>query len=134
MPKNNTGGCYVFSASLRISTGESVYIDPNTFSVVLSWKAPQPGLENWERFREFLWRGQLNHPEFVISELTPSIDVPIESIQFSELQCTQSYLDSLQTAISNDLSLFNAESTTEVISKYFGSSIRVVEDIDDLYI
>jgi hypothetical protein len=54
-----------------------------------------------------------------------ALGVPVESASFSELQTSQSYLDELKAAIAEDLEAFNAETVSEVLKKYLGSSIRV---------
>ena len=51
--------------------------------------------------------------------------MPVTSVSFRELQTDEAYLDALKAEIAEDLEPFNADSVTEVVSKYLGSSIRV---------
>jgi len=47
-------------------------------------------------------------------------------VSFSELRTTEAYLDDLKAAIADDLDAFNADTVSEVLKKYLGSSIHVV--------
>jgi hypothetical protein len=49
----------------------------------------------------------------------------VTSVSFSELVCTEAYLQALREEISASLDLFRADDATEVVSKYLGSSVRL---------
>jgi endonuclease/exonuclease/phosphatase family metal-dependent hydrolase len=53
------------------------------------------------------------------------LDVQVSEVSFRELQTDEAYLEELKATIAEDLGLFNADTVTEVLSKYLGSSIRV---------
>ena len=55
-----------------------------------------------------------------------ALGVPVVAVEFRELQTDEAYLASLRDAVAEDLAEFRADSVDEALSKYLGSSIRVV--------
>ncbi len=126
-------GQYVFQVTLRVaSQHESVTVHPTSAetTVTVSRVAPEPGTEGWLFFRNTLWRGELgddNYGRQLAAEWLDTTPDRIESVSFRELQADETYFEALKTAIAADLDLFNAETVSEVLSKYLGSSIRVTD-------
>lgn len=117
---------YVFRVRFRLEPGTpEVSVEPASFETVLYREADRAGSEGWLFFRDNLWRGDLGE-EAHFRELTEAaLDVPVTAVSFRELQADEAYLEDLKATIADDLDLFNAESVSEVLSKYLGSSIRV---------
>ncbi|MCU4801278.1 LWR-salt protein [Halobacteria archaeon HArc-gm2] len=117
---------YVFRVRFRVEPGPpELSVEPNSFETVLYREADRPGSEGWLFFRDNLWRGDLGD-EAHFRELTEeALDVPVTEVSFRELQTEGAYLDELKERIAADLDLFNADTVSEVLTKYLGSSIRV---------
>ena len=119
---------YVLGVRFRLEPAAAgVSVEPAAFETTLFRAADPPGTDGWLFFRDNLWRGELNDPAHVRDLAAEVLDVPVVAVDFRELRTDEAYLDALKAAIADDLALFNADSTAEVISKYLGSSIRVVE-------
>ena len=100
--------------------------DPDTFETVLSRAADLPGEDGWLFFRDTCWRGELGDAVHGRRIAEDALGVPVESVSFSELRTSEAYLDDLKAAIADDLGAFNADTVSEVLKKYLGSSIHVV--------
>lgn len=109
---------------LRVERGEW-QVDPDEFETTLYRRAAPPGEPGWLFFREHCWRGQLNHPEHVLELAEEAIGVSVVTVSFRGLETDQAYLDALEHGIEANLELFNAESVSETLTKYLGSSIQV---------
>ncbi|WP_284008815.1 LWR-salt protein [Haloarcula pelagica] len=116
---------YVFRVRFRLDTPGGVAAEPDRFETTVYRRADPPGEPGWLFFRDNCWRGDLVDDSQFRSIVESELGVPVESVAFSELQTSEAHLDELKTAIAADLDLFNADSVTEVLSKYLGSSIRV---------
>jgi hypothetical protein len=117
---------YVFKLTFRLRPSTpDLAAAPDTFETTLYRSADSPGEDGWLFFRDNCWRGNLADEAHFRRLATEALDVDVEAASFRELQTTESYLEALKTAIAADLDLFNADSVTEVLSKYLGSSIRV---------
>ncbi len=127
-------GAYVFRVTLRLTAAhEEVSIHPATTetTVTCSRSAPEPGTDGWRFFRDTLWRGELGDETYgrrLAAEWLGTDPDRIESVSFRELQVDEAYVEALKTAIAADLEAFNADTVSEVLSKYLGSSIRVTDD------
>ncbi|QGA81720.1 LWR-salt protein [Halomicrobium sp. LC1Hm] len=120
---------YVFRATVRLDPDRpDLTAEPSTVETVLYKEAAQPGDDGWLFFRDNCWRGELNDPAFLRTETEDALGVPVDDVRFQELQTDEAYLAALKAAIADDLALFNAESVTEVLRKYLGSSIRVTSE------
>jgi len=120
------GARYVFRVTVRLDPGAGFRTEPDSFETVLSKTADPPGEEGWLFFRDTLWRGELGDPAHGRRLAEEALGVRVESVSFSELRTTQTYLDALKAAIAADLEAFNADDVTEVLKKYLGSSVHVV--------
>ena len=122
------GARYVFGVKFRLAVdGPGLSVEPERFETRLVRRADQPGDDGWLFFRDNLWRGELGDERAIREEAESALGVPVESVDFRELQTDEAYLDALKAEIAADLDQFNASSVTEVLSKYLGSSIRVQE-------
>jgi len=117
---------YVFRVTVRLDPAPGFQTDPDTFETVLSRAADPPGEDGWLFFRDTLWRGELGDDAYGRQLAADALGVPVESVSFSELRTSQAYLDELKEAIADDLDAFNADTVSEALKKYLGSSIHVV--------
>lgn len=126
-------GRYVFRARVRLEpTRPDVSLEPSSAetTVTLFLDAPKPGTEGWRFFRDALWRGEVGDPDHAADLASEWLGEPVESVSFRELQVDTAYREALRSAIADDLEAFNAESVDEVVSKYLGSSVRVIDGTD----
>jgi hypothetical protein len=68
-----------------------------------------------------------SHPEHVADLLAEQLGVAVESVAFRELRTTPAYREELRDAVADDLAAFNADDVDEVLHKYLGSSVHVVD-------
>ena len=126
MAENGSAG-YVFRVRFRLDPStQGVSVSPNRFETTLYREADQPGEEGWLFFRDHLWRGEIGEPEYFRELTEDALGVTVTSVSFSELRTDESYLRRLEAEIGESLEAFRAESVEETLSKYLGSSIRVV--------
>jgi hypothetical protein len=120
---------YVFGVEFRIEPPvRGVSVDPDRFETVLYREADPPGEDGWLFFRDHLWRGDAGDPEY-LRELTEGmLGTPVVAVSFSELRTDGAYLERLEEEIAGNLEAFRSDSVEETLSKYLGSSIRVVPD------
>lgn len=116
---------YVFSIRFRLDPGRDVRVEPATFETTVYREAVPFGDGGWLFFRDNLWRGELNSPEHFRELTEDALGVSIERIEYRRFETTEEEYAALKEAIAADLGEFNADSTDEVLSKYFGSSIEV---------
>jgi hypothetical protein len=121
---------YVFRVSFHLTPSADVWVRPNEFRTVLRRPAAEPGDDGWLFFRDNLWRGEVNDREHARRLAEDALGVPVDDVEFRSLRADRAYVDALRDAIAADLAAFNADSVDEVVSKYLGSSIDVVEDVD----
>jgi hypothetical protein len=117
---------YVFTVRFRVD-GEGVRLDPSRFETTLRRPADPPGEEGWLFFRDNLWRGEVGDEGHVKTLTEDTLGVAVESVSFEELRTEASYLDDLKAEIGRNLGAFNADDATAALSKYLGSSMRVVD-------
>lgn len=116
---------YVFRVTVALAPAAGYTAEPDRFETVLSREADEPGTDGWLFFRDTLWRGEVGDQAHARRLAEDALGVPVDAVSFSELQTSEAYLDDLKAAIADDLGAFNAETVTEVLKKYLGSSIRV---------
>ncbi|MEF8829241.1 MAG: LWR-salt protein [Haloarcula sp.] len=117
---------YVFRVELRLEPDAAgLWTDPDRVETTLYRAADDPGTSGWLFFRDTLWRGELADEPHFRRLVADELGCPVASASFSELRTDEAYLDALKAEIADDLSLFNADSVSEVLKKYLGSSIRV---------
>lgn len=120
---------YVFRVAFRLEpAGEHVSVDPAEFETTLHREADPPGRDGWLFFRDNLWRGEIGDRDHFRGLTEEVLGAPVTSVSFSELQTDGAYLDALRAEIEANLAEFKADDADEVLSKYLGSSIRVVPD------
>lgn len=123
---------YVFGCRFRLDpTVPGLRAKPNEFETTLFREADPPGADGWLFFRDNLWHGELNDPDYFRELTEDALGVTVLSVDFRELRTDQPYLDALEDEIAANLDLFNASRVPEVRSKYLGSSIRVIDGSDD---
>jgi len=116
---------YLFRVTVRLDPASGYSAEPDRFETVLSRAAAPPGEDGWLFFRDNLWRGEVGDEAHARRLAEDALGVPVESASFSELRTSEGYLDDLKAAIAEDLDAFNAETVSEVLKKYLGSSIHV---------
>ena len=121
-------GAYVFRVRFRVDASDAVTVAPGSFETTLRYRAPDPGTDGWLFFRDNLWRGEVNDREHARRLVEDELGVPVETVDFRSLRADRAYVDALRDAIAGDLGAFNADDVDEVVSKYLGSSIDVVDD------
>lgn len=115
---------YVFQVTFRLDT-RRVTAEPKTFETVVRLPAEPPGADGWLFFRNTLWRGEVNDEAYARELASDWLGVPAEAVRFREFECDEAYREALESEIGRNLDAFNAESVSEAMHKYFGSSIRV---------
>lgn len=118
---------YVFAVRFRLDPTGGVRVDPQVFETRLRRPADPPGDPGWLFFRDTLWRGDLGDPDRFRAVAEDVLGVPVESVEYRALETDREYYEALQAEIAADLAPFKADSTSEVLNKYFGSSVEVRE-------
>ncbi|WP_435333807.1 LWR-salt protein [Haloarchaeobius sp. TZWWS8] len=117
---------YVFAVRFRLDPAdEDLSLSPSVFETKLSRRADDPGTDGWLFFRDNLWRGECNDPKHLRELAEDALGVPVLSVEFRGLRTDEAYLQALKAEIQDDLDLFKADTVSEVLSKYLGSSIQV---------
>ncbi|MFC3477221.1 LWR-salt protein [Halobacterium litoreum] len=117
---------YVFAVRFRLDPSRDVRVEPRVFETTLRRPADPPGEPGWLFFRDNLWRGDLADPESFRDLTSEALGVPVESVEFRAFETDREYDDALREEIAADLAPFKADSVSEVVSKYLGSSVEVV--------
>ena len=118
---------YVFACRFSLAPDEGLRAEPAEFETTLYRPADPPGADGWLFFRDNCWRGAFNDPAHVRRLTEDALGVPVLSVDFRELRTDEAYLDALNDEIRANLGLFNADSASEVLHKYLGSSVHVRE-------
>lgn len=116
---------YAFGVRLRPATAADVSLEPPTIERRCLLEAPEPGAEGWREFRELVWRGEVADPEHVRRLLADRIGIAVEHVDFRALEADPDSFERFKAAIADDLEAFNADTVSEVLSKYFGSSLEI---------
>lgn len=120
---------YVFRVEFRLEPRVAgVSVSPAQFETILYRAAEQPGEDGWLFFRDHLWHGELGDEAYFREVADDALGVPVTSVSFREFETDEEYLDALRAAVGEQLDEFNADTVDEAISKYLGSSIRVVPE------
>jgi hypothetical protein len=123
---------YVFRVTYRPRAvdGGRTGRDADAEAITVARDAPEPGADGWLFFRNTLWRGAVGdraHARRLAADWLGEPPDAIETVEFRELRTDETYLDALKAEIAADLTVFNAENVSEVLSKYLGSSVHVVD-------
>lgn len=117
---------YVFAVRFRVEpSAEGVSVEPNEFETRLYREADPPGEEGWLFFRNNLWRGEINDEDHFRQLTEEVLDETVLSVEYRALETDEEYLAALKDEIGEDLGTFNADSVSEVLNKYLGSSLEV---------
>ncbi len=116
---------YAFSVRLRPETPGDVSLEPATIERRCLLSAPEPGSEGWLEFRELVWRGEVSDREHVRRLLTEKLGIAVEHVDFRALEADPESFEAFKAAIADDLEAFNADDVSEVLTKYFGSSLEI---------
>ncbi|MFU1780449.1 LWR-salt protein [Haloarcula japonica] len=117
---------YVFRVAIQLEPdADGLWTDPDRFETALYRAADDPGTSGWLFFRDTLWRGELADEPHFRRLAEDELGCPVVSASFSEFRTDEAHFDALKTEIADNLALFNADSVSEALNKYLGSSIRV---------
>jgi hypothetical protein len=116
---------FVFSVSFRLQPTGGVWVEPDTFETRLFRPADPPGEPGWLFFRDNLWRGNLADPDHFRDLVDEVLSVDVVDVEYRAFETDADTLEALETEIGASLDEFKAESVSEVLHKYFGSSIEV---------
>ncbi|WP_135853052.1 LWR-salt protein [Halorussus salinus] len=117
---------YVFAVRFRLDPAVGgVSVEPNEFETRLSREADPPGEEGWLFFRDNLWRGEINDERHFRRLTEEALDATVLSVEYRAFETDDEYLTALKDEIRDDLAAFNADSVSEVLNKYLGSSVEV---------
>ncbi|MFC7167575.1 LWR-salt protein [Halospeciosus flavus] len=116
---------YVFTVRFRLEPSTDVELDPDEFETRLTRPADDPGEEGWLFFRDNLWRGELADEAYFRQLAEDALDVTVLAVDYRSLDADEAYYEALQEEIAENLDLFKADSTTEVLNKYLGSSVEL---------
>ena len=120
---------YVFRVAFRLAPEASgLSTDPDRFETTMYRRADPPGEDGWLFFRDHLWHGELADADHFRDVTEAALGVAVESVAFRELQTDEAYLGRLRGAVGSNLAEFRADAVDPAVSKYLGSSIRVVGD------
>lgn len=117
---------YVFRVRFRLDPA-GVRVDPAEFETTLELPAADPGGADgdWLFFRDNLWRGEAADERVLRETAADRLGVDVVGVTFRELRTDEAYLDALKEAVAADLDAFKADSVSEALTKYLGSSIHV---------
>jgi hypothetical protein len=117
---------YVFAVRFRLEPdAEGVSVEPNEFDTRLYREADPPGEDGWLFFRNNLWRGEVNDDRHFRQLTEEALGATVLSVEYRALETDEEYLEALKDEIQADLATFKADSVSEVLNKYLGSSLEV---------
>lgn len=116
---------YVFAVRFRLEPDYEVGVNPQRFETRMQRAANAPGEQGWLFFRDTLWRGDVGDSDHFRDRTEDALGVPVESVEYRAFETDTEYYDALREEIGAHLDLFEADSTSEVLNKYFGSSVEV---------
>ena len=117
---------YVFAVRFRLEPdAESVSVEPNEFDTRLYREADPPGEDGWLFFRNNLWRGEVNDDRHFRQLTEEALGATVLSVEYRALETDEEYLEALKDEIRSNLATFKADSVSEVLNKYLGSSLEV---------
>lgn len=118
---------YVFAVTFRLEPAtDDLSLSPAQFETSLYRRAVPPGDAGWRFFRDHLWHGELSEPDHFRALTEDALGVPVTAVSFRELQAGEAYLEALRAEIGDNLAEFRADSVDQALTKYLGSSVRVL--------
>ncbi len=126
-PDSDGTARYVFGIKFRLAPAtDDLTLEPAQFEATLYRRADPPGADGWLFFRDHLWHGELSDPEHLRELTAAALGVPVTAVSFRELQTDEPYFEALRAAVGAALDEFNTNTVDQALSRYLGSSIRVV--------
>ncbi|MFB6089490.1 MAG: LWR-salt protein [Halobellus sp.] len=119
---------YVFRVTVRLRARDDVSVEPGTVETVVEVPAPEPGEEGWLRFRDLLWRGEVNDGAHARDLAESWVAAPVERVSFSELRLDEEYRTALEDAIESHPEAFGGDDPREVLHRHLGSSLRITDE------
>ncbi|WP_227353462.1 LWR-salt protein [Haladaptatus salinisoli] len=117
---------YVFAVRFRLDpTSADIALEPREFETRLSRRADPPGEDGWLFFRDNLWRGNIGDDRYFRELTSEALGVPVTNVEYRAFETDEEYYDALKAEIRDNLAEFKADSVSEVVSKYLGSSVEV---------
>lgn len=117
---------YVFAVRFRLEPAVGgVSVEPDEFDTRLYREADPPGEDGWLFFRDNLWRGEINDERHFRELTEEALGATVLSVEYRALETDEEYLAALKDEIRADLGTFRADSVSEVLNKYLGSSLEV---------
>ncbi|WP_207587037.1 LWR-salt protein [Halomontanus rarus] len=117
---------YAFGVRIRLEPeADDVVLESPTVERRCLLEAVRPGTDGWLFFRDTLWRGEVADQDHARRLFTEKLGMNVEAVDFRGLHTDEAYLEALKAEIDDSLETFKADSVTEAISKYFGSSLVV---------
>ncbi|WP_266078725.1 LWR-salt protein [Haladaptatus caseinilyticus] len=117
---------YVFAVRFRLDpTASGLSLEPREFETRLSRRADPPGTDGWLFFRDNLWRGEIGDDRHFRDLTSDALGVSVTSVEYRAFETDEEYYDALKEEIGEQLAEFKADTVSEVISKYLGSSVEV---------
>ncbi|WP_049969622.1 LWR-salt protein [Haladaptatus cibarius] len=117
---------YVFAVRFRLEpTVSGLALEPREFETRMSRQADPPGEDGWLFFRDNLWRGDIGDERYFSDLTSDALGVPVTGVNYRAFETDGEYYDALKAEIGANLADFKADSVSEVISKYLGSSVEV---------
>ena len=86
-PEKDRSARYAFAVRFRLDASTAEWrVDTRTVERTCYREAPLPGEPGWLFFRDYLWRGECNHPEHLARLVGEAFDLPVENIEFRGLR------------------------------------------------
>ncbi|MEE6209049.1 LWR-salt protein [Salarchaeum sp. III] len=115
---------YVFHVRFRVEPTRDVSVEPNEFETRMYRAADTPGDSGWLFFRDNLWRGELEDRKHFRELTEDALDVPVLAVEYRGFETDDEYYEAFTDEIESNLDVFKADAVSEVVNKYFGSSVE----------
>jgi hypothetical protein len=76
-------------------------------------------------FRDNRWRGEINDDRHFRQLTEEALGATVLSVEYRALETDEEYLEALKDEIRSELATFTADSVSEALDKYLGSSLEV---------
>lgn len=119
---------YVFHVRFRVEPVRDVSVEPNEFETRMFREADDPGDSGWLFFRDNLWRGELEDRKHFRELTEDALGVTVLSVEYRSFETDDEYYEAFTDEIADNLDVFKADSVSEVVNKYLGSSVEKTGD------